>query len=123
MNGTIVRIEQVEIWNFKNVVHGIIGFRNTHRPYKASVLGLYGQNGSGKTALIDVIDILKYVLSGRSVPASYGACIHIDADYAQIQYKLTMENAKEQVKYDVVYQFKLRKESLSPDEADSNIPH
>ena len=116
MNGAIVRIEQVEIRNFKNVVHGIIGFKNTHKSYKASVLGLYGQNGSGKTALIDVIDILKYVLSGRSVPTSYGACIHVDADYAQIQYKLTMENAKEQVKYDVVYQFKLRKESLSPDE-------
>ena len=62
MNGTIVRIEQVEIWNFKNVVHGIIGFKNTHKPYKASVLGLYGQNGSGKTALIDVIDILKEMM-------------------------------------------------------------
>ena len=62
MNETIVRIEQVEIRNFKNVVHGIIGFKNTHKSYKASVLGLYGQNGSGKTALIDVIDILKYVL-------------------------------------------------------------
>lgn len=116
MNGTTVRIEQVEIWNFKNVVHGSIGFKNTHKPYKASVLGLYGQNGSGKTALIDAIDILKYVLSGRSVPASYGACIHIDADYAQIQYKLTMENVKEQTRYDVVYQFKLRRESLSSDE-------
>ncbi len=66
--------------------------------------------------MIDVIDILKYALSGRSVPTSYGACIHIDADYAQIQYKLTMENVKEQTIYDVVYQFKLRRESLSLDE-------
>lgn len=66
--------------------------------------------------MIDVIDILKYALSGRSVPTSYGACIHIDADYAQIQYKLTMENVKEQTRYDVVYQFKLRRESLSLDE-------
>ena len=41
MNETIVRIEQVEIRNFKNVVHGIIGFKNTHKSYKASVLGLY----------------------------------------------------------------------------------
>lgn len=32
MNGTIVRIEQVEIRNFKN----------THKPYKDSVVGLYG---------------------------------------------------------------------------------
>lgn len=116
MNGTIVRIEQIEIHNFKNVVHGIIGLKNTHKSYKASILGLYGQNGSGKTALIDAIDILKYALSGRPVPSSYGACIHIDADYAQIQYKMTVENSKQQVKYDVVYQFKLRRESLSPDE-------
>lgn len=34
-------MEQVEIWNFKNIVHGSIGFKNTHKPYKASVLGLY----------------------------------------------------------------------------------
>ena len=67
MNGAIVRIEQVEIRNFKNVVHGIIGFKNTHKSYKASVLGLYGQNGSGKTALIDVIDILKYVFIVRQM--------------------------------------------------------
>ena len=46
MNGAIVRIEQVEIRNFKNVVHGIIGFKNTHKSYKARALGLYGQNGS-----------------------------------------------------------------------------
>ena len=32
------------------------------------------------------------------------------------QYKLTMENVNEQMKYDVVYQFKLRRESLSLDE-------
>ena len=114
--GAIVRIEQIEIWNFKNVIRGVLGLKNTHKSYKASILGLYGQNGSGKTALIDVIDILKYVLSGRSIPTSYGACIHIDADYAQLQYKLTIENAEEQGKYNVIYQFKLRKESLSPDE-------
>ena len=43
MNETIVRIEQVEIRNFKNVVHGIIGFRNTHRPYKQVCWGFMGR--------------------------------------------------------------------------------
>ena len=55
MNDTIVRIESIEIKNFKNVGYGHLDFGNSKKGYKASILGLYGQNGSGKTALIDAL--------------------------------------------------------------------
>lgn len=48
-----VRIENIILENFKNVKYGEINLENKKSDYKASILGLYGQNGSGKTALID----------------------------------------------------------------------
>ena len=48
-------IESITIENFKNVAQGTLDFINKRKDYKSSVLGLYGQNGSGKTALIDAI--------------------------------------------------------------------
>ena len=61
----IVRIESITIENFKNVAQGTIDFGNKRKEYKASILGLYGQNGSGKTALIEVLDLVKTILCGQ----------------------------------------------------------
>lgn len=61
----IVRIESIEVKNFKNVGYGYLDFENTKKEYKSSILGLYGQNGSGKTALIDALELLRLALSGR----------------------------------------------------------
>ena len=59
MERTVVRLERILIENFKNVKRGSLDFANTRKPYRASILGLYGQNGSGKTALIDAMEILR----------------------------------------------------------------
>ena len=55
MNNTFVRLNGLTIENFKNVKNGQLSFANPRKAYRTSVLGLYGQNGSGKTALIDAI--------------------------------------------------------------------
>ena len=47
-----VRVAAVTINQFKSVVHGEIRLADAESGYDASILGLYGQNGSGKTALI-----------------------------------------------------------------------
>lgn len=48
MEKHFVRIEEIVISDFKNVVHGTLCFDNPRKNYAASVVGLYGQNGSGK---------------------------------------------------------------------------
>lgn len=103
----ITRIENITIENFKNVTQGTLDFENKHKEYKASVLGLYGQNGSGKTALIDSIQLLKYALNGTPIPRKYADYINVDADDATLKYEFIVRY--EEVVYNVWYQFSMRK--------------
>lgn len=68
MNKTGIRIQSIKIRNLKNVRNGQINLTNNHKNFNASVLGLYGQNGSGKTAMIDALGIIKKLLTGLSLP-------------------------------------------------------
>lgn len=52
------KLSKIEIYNFKNIKRAELDFKH-------SMLGLYGQNGSGKTALIDVLDLIKTILCGQ----------------------------------------------------------
>ena len=79
------RILNITIENFKNVIFGNIDLRTTS-DNGSSILGLYGQNGSGKTAMIDAIDLLKCVLRGFSVPKEYCDSINVDSKYSKFKY-------------------------------------
>ena len=107
MANRIVRIESITIENFKNVTQGTLDFENKRKDYKASILGLYGQNGSGKTALIDAIQLLKFALCGKAIPKKYAAYINVDADYATLKYEFVVRYAE--IVYSVWYQFSVRK--------------
>lgn len=64
----IIKIKSVELTNIKNVNNGKIHFFDNGRPLH--ILGLYGQNGSGKTALINALNMVKYSMSGKRIPDS-----------------------------------------------------
>ena len=68
MKEAVVRLASVTIQNFKNVACGTLSFENNRKDFKSSILGLYGQNGSGKTALIDAIELLQHALCGKPIP-------------------------------------------------------
>lgn len=69
----IVRIVETQIENFKNVSYGDVRFVNySNVQYRGKIEredinGIYGQNGSGKTAVVEVLDIIQHVLSGREI--------------------------------------------------------
>lgn len=107
MENRIVRIESITIENFKNVTQGTLDFENKRKQYKASVLGLYGQNGSGKTALIDALQLLKFALCGKPIPQKYADYINVDADCATLKYEFIIRYAEEV--YNVWYQFCMKK--------------
>ena len=91
MKPTSVRITGITIHNFKNVIEGSLSFENIRKNYRASIVGLYGQNGSGKTALIDALELLKYALCGRTIPEKFAAFINVDSDVATFLYDFAVK--------------------------------
>lgn len=107
MDNTTVRIESIEIRNFKNVGYGHLDFENTKKDCTASILGLYGQNGSGKTALIDALELLRLSLSGRAIPAYFANYINVDSEYATLKYGFKVSNQQADCVYSVFYEVSL----------------
>ena len=65
----IVRLTSLHISNLKNVINGTIKMpaslkKGSHN--KASeIIGIYGQNGSGKTAVIDAVYFLHQIMANE----------------------------------------------------------
>ncbi len=117
MNNTTVRIESIEIRNFKNVGYGHLDFENSKKGFKASILGLYGQNGSGKTALIDALELLRLSLSGKAIPPYFADYINVDSEYATLKFGFKVSNQQTNCVYSVFYEVSLRRDL---DNADHN---
>ncbi len=103
-----VRIMRSVIRNFKNVQYGEVPYMNYSSIIKkgrietTDIVGIYGQNGSGKTALVEALDMLKYILRGFPVPYEMYAGLlskdepvalttdfFIESDHDDKQYKAT----------------------------------
>lgn len=110
----VVRLESITISNYKNVVNGTLSFREPKGKSKASILGLYGQNGSGKTAIIEALSLLQFVLRGFPVPTVFADYVNVDADHAELAFRFSITNTDRNVDYHVVYQFCIRKDEAEP---------
>lgn len=102
----LIRLTQIDLEHVKNVEKGHLDFRSPQGLGSASLLGLYGQNGSGKTALIEAIGLLKDIMSGASVSRSYKDFISQGNEYAQLCFGFEIQN--EVYKFEVSYVFKIR---------------
>ena len=105
-----VRMTDITMKNFKNVRHGKLSLMNYRKDFRASVVGIYGQNGSGKTALIDALELLKFALSGLEIPKRFADYIHVGSEYAEIEY--TFDVTIEEETYMVIYLLSLKKEEI-----------
>lgn len=107
MENRFVRVENISIENFKNVKKGSLDLENKRKDYKASIVGIYGQNGSGKTALIDALALLKLVLCGQQIPIKYADYINIDAESSKLSYQFKIKY--DEGVFDVWYRFGIRR--------------
>lgn len=104
-----VRIASIEIRNLKNVGYGRVDLLNNR--YRSSVLGLYGQNGSGKTALIRAISILKTLMCGLSLKPGTVALIRQGQPCASFAFDfLLSELDSYEQRYRVTYKFDISTE-------------
>ena len=89
---SVVRIQEIEIENFKNVLNGVITFESYKKrnffqdSHNSDIVGLYGQNGSGKTSLVEAIDILKLVLLGQELSNNIRNLISYDKKYCRLKF-------------------------------------
>lgn len=120
MKNTIIRIEEIVIENYKNVTYGKIDLKNTTEK-KASVLGLYGQNGSGKTTIIDAIKLLKLLMQGLPVPVQFADCINVDASFASFKFRFSVKNLLGNILHNVIYSFSIKKEEFSSSNANNQL--
>ncbi len=108
----IVRLQEIEVRDFKNVSKGILAFDSYKKekfflnPYSADILGLYGQNGSGKTSMVEAIDILKSILSGEELDKNIRNLLSCNVNSSFFKYTFTIQIGSS--KYMAYYSFKLR---------------
>lgn len=96
-----LQIKSIALTNFKNVVSGTIEFKN-------NVLGVYGQNGSGKTAIIDALEIFQAVARGEALEPYVQNLIMCGKPFAECSIVFEFVNGKGVVKSLVEYTFRLQ---------------
>ena len=69
MLDSLVRICEIRLTGFKNTTCGVVQMpselNEAYFMRHADVLGIYGQNGSGKTAVIEAMDFIQRLLMGK----------------------------------------------------------
>lgn len=123
MTEPVVRITSIEINNFKNVLHGVVCLTKDVAKEEASVLGLYGQNGSGKTALVESLQLLKLVLSGSKIPAKYLDYINVNSDKASFVFKFDIYMLDGSKEYSAEYSFSLVRKAIDGSNLDNHEDH
>ncbi|MGN4127595.1 AAA family ATPase [Lysinibacillus sphaericus] len=93
----IIKIKKIKVQNLRNVRNGEMTFAVDFESFfKANVVGLYGQNGSGKTTIVDAFGLLKTLISGWladvKLPTREKRMIMAGADKASIDIEFLVEN-------------------------------
>ncbi len=111
MGDCIVRLSSLTLENIKNVKNGTIFMpmanEKTLSVGGAEILGIYGQNGSGKTAIVDTLYFLQKIMIGQIIDQSIIDYIGVDDDTANMNVEFKIFG-KETV-YEVGYNISLKK--------------
>ena len=109
MKNIIVRLLEIGIINLKNVKNGKINFLNSNIKETLTlqigdILGIYGQNGSGKTAIIEALGVLKLILIGMPLEDELKNLITYGENDIKLIFKFYIEikNKRYVIKYKVV---------------------
>ncbi|MEG0073951.1 MAG: AAA family ATPase [Clostridia bacterium] len=117
MQNIIVRLNEIELKKFKNVEYGKIYLNKEIDLDKTDIIGIYGQNGSGKTAVIEAVDILKNILLGKELPADIVKYININSEYSDLKFNIYIENIKEKTDNKLKIEYYIRLSKINESEA------
>lgn len=107
MNDSIIRLSSLTLENIKNVRKGTVCIPMTDIT-KAGVLGIYGQNGSGKTAVIDALYFLHQIMIGSELGPELADYMDSGSDHSEITAEFII-SCNENTLYEVGYHVHLAK--------------
>ena len=107
MNDSIIRLSSLTLENIKNVKKGTVCVPITGIT-KAGVLGIYGQNGSGKTAVIDALYLLHQIMIGSELGPELTDYMDSGSDHSEITAEFII-SCNENTLYEVGYHVHLAK--------------
>ena len=117
VNGYGIRLHKVVLQDFKNIHNGevVIDSNKDGADFasQADIIGIYGQNGSGKTSLIEALALLKSILSGNVVDTKYTDCIAVGKPFSYLEFTFHIGTPNEGVEKTIVYSFKISKVSAA----------
>ena len=91
---SIIKLRSITLEDFKSVDYGKIDI-SPNEEGGADILGIYGQNGSGKTALIEAMAIVKHLMSGAAVPNVYSDCVSSASGVSRVSLTYQIEHEDE----------------------------
>lgn len=101
----VPQLQSIRIENFKNVEAGTLDFKLPSTKAPGATTALCGQNGSGKSALVEAMRLLKYALQGLPIPAAFVKEIRAGAEAARLETIFELSNEK--VSFFVFYGFSI----------------
>lgn len=108
MGDFVVRLSSLTLQNIKNVKNGTIFMPMANEKSLsvsgAEILGIYGQNGSGKTAVVDALYFLQQIMIGQTIDLSISDYIGVDDDeaYVNAEFKIYGKEKVYEVGYNIV---------------------
>lgn len=125
MKDFLVRICSIELKGFKNTEYGLLEMPSVVNggffSRKSDILGIYGQNGSGKTAVIEAMAIIQKLLMGNSLPEETVQYISKEMNRCSIlvAFAISVHGDQSKVEYSVALnriednKFEIAQETLS----------
>jgi predicted ATPase len=113
MDEFVARINYIELNNFQNVAHGKIEMPRTQNgePFsrRADIVGIYGQNGSGKTAVINALKYAQTLMRGQALDKDSAQRIMNGKDEASVTIAMSLNC--EMLRSQAYYTFRMKREN------------
>lgn len=93
----VIKLKSVTLQNLKNVKSGTINIAyNFDSLNESNVVGLYGQNGSGKTTIVEAFLILELLISGwvsnEKLPLNFEKLIYANGNQLSLDFNFLISN-------------------------------
>lgn len=100
LDDNVVRILEVNLKNYKNISNGTIKMADILNIENGigDILGIYGQNGSGKTSIISAIRIVQDMFTDKPLPDDIGEYIMCGKTESQIDVLFYIKNDSKRYK-------------------------